>query len=115
MADKGPIYQPLPCLWSYDTPFHLEDGIYLISVDGLLEICELLGGEWYRHGIDYDVWQYSSEPPEKIEVLRKLDLEALATPVAARHSFDGHGYQYTDSGSGSDWAVRHKDAEMLYT
>ncbi|HCV70574.1 MAG TPA: hypothetical protein DHE23_01830 [Agrobacterium sp.] len=35
-------------------------------------------------------------------------------PVAARHDFDGHGFQYIDSGSGSDWKTRKPDAEMLY-
>lgn len=114
MTDKGPVWQPLPCLWWYDNPAYLEDAVYLVRVDGKFEICEFLGGQWWRHGIDYDVWQYQPGDPPTIEVLRKLDLEALATPVAARHSFDGHGYRYTDSGSGSDWAIRHKDAEMLY-
>jgi hypothetical protein len=35
-------------------------------------------------------------------------------PVAVRYDFDGHGYQYLDSGSGSDWLTRHNDAEPLY-
>jgi hypothetical protein len=36
-------------------------------------------------------------------------------PVAYRYDFDGYGYQYIDSGSGSDWKTRAKDAEPLYT
>jgi hypothetical protein len=36
-------------------------------------------------------------------------------PVAMRYDYDGHGYLYIDSGSGSDWQTRHKDAEPLYT
>ena len=36
-------------------------------------------------------------------------------PVAMRYDFDGYGYQYIDSGSGSDWKTRIKDAEPLYT
>jgi len=36
-------------------------------------------------------------------------------PVAYRYDFDGYGYQYIDSGSGSDWQTRIKDAEPLYT
>ena len=36
-------------------------------------------------------------------------------PVAYRYDFDGYGYQYVDSGSGSDWETRIKDAEPLYT
>ena len=31
-----------------------------------------------------------------------------------RYDFDGFGYQYIDSGSGSDWQTRHPDAEPLY-
>ncbi len=36
-------------------------------------------------------------------------------PVAMRYDFDGYGYKYIDSGSGSDWQTRIKDAEPLYT
>ena len=39
---------------------------------------------------------------------------SAAEPVAARHGFDGHGFQYIDNGSGSDWKTRKPDAEMLY-
>ncbi len=35
-------------------------------------------------------------------------------PVAIRYDFDGYGYQYMDSGSGSDWLTR-VDGEILYT
>ena len=35
-------------------------------------------------------------------------------PVAIRYDFDGYGYQYMDSGSGSDWLTR-VDGELLYT
>ena len=34
-------------------------------------------------------------------------------PVAIRYDFDGYGYQYMDSGSGSDWLTR-VDGEPLY-
>ena len=36
-------------------------------------------------------------------------------PVAMRYDFDGYGYKYIDSGSGSDWQTREKGAEPLYT
>jgi hypothetical protein len=36
-------------------------------------------------------------------------------PVAMRYDFDGYGWKYIDSGSGSDWQTRIKDAEPLYT
>jgi len=35
-------------------------------------------------------------------------------PEAMRYGFDGFGYRYIDSGSGSDWRTRHPDAEPLY-
>ena len=35
-------------------------------------------------------------------------------PVAIRYDFDGYGYQYMDSGSGSDWQTRVA-GELLYT
>ena len=35
-------------------------------------------------------------------------------PVAIRYDSDGYGYQYMDSGSGSDWQSRVK-GEPLYT
>ena len=35
-------------------------------------------------------------------------------PVAIRYDFDGYGYQYMDSGSGSDWQTR-VEGEFLYT
>jgi hypothetical protein len=57
-----------------------------------------------------------------IDALAALDaaLEAqedealLNEPVAMRYDGDGYGYLYIDSGSGSDWQRRHKDAEPLY-
>jgi hypothetical protein len=36
-------------------------------------------------------------------------------PVAMRYDWDGYGYQYIDSGSGSNWQTRVKSAEPLYT
>jgi hypothetical protein len=35
-------------------------------------------------------------------------------PVAIRYDFDGYGYLYMDSGSGSDWQTR-VEGEFLYT
>ena len=40
--------------------------------------------------------------------------EMTNEPVAIRYNFDGYGYQYMDSGSGSDWQTRVK-GEPLYT
>jgi hypothetical protein len=35
-------------------------------------------------------------------------------PVAMRYDFDGYGYKYIDSGSGSNWQTRIEGAEPLY-
>jgi len=35
-------------------------------------------------------------------------------PIAMRYDFDGYGYKYIDSGSGSDWKTR-ENGEFLYT
>ena len=40
--------------------------------------------------------------------------DAKHEPEAMRYGFDGFGYRYIDSGSGSDWRTRHPDAEPLY-
>ena len=62
---------------------------------------------------------------ERLEETRQLYLKQLAIthsdtqshpiePVAMRYDFDGYGYMYIDSGSGSDWQTREK-GEFLYT
>jgi hypothetical protein len=38
----------------------------------------------------------------------------MSNPVAIRYDFDGYGYKYMDSGSGSDWQTR-VEGEPLYT
>jgi hypothetical protein len=49
------------------------------------------------------------------DALAEQEDEALLNePVAMRYDGDGYGYLYIDSGSGSDWQRRHKDAEPLY-
>ena len=55
---------------------------------------------------------------EKHEATAKFINEALAQPeqelVAIRYDYDGYGYQYIDSGTGSDWQTRVQ-GEPLYT
>ena len=55
---------------------------------------------------------------EEIDELRAYIESQLAQPeqepVAVRYDFDGYGYQYIDSGSGSDWQTRVQ-GEPLYT
>jgi regulator of replication initiation timing len=48
---------------------------------------------------------------ENAELKSKLS----GDPEAVRYDYDGYGYKYLDSGSGSDWQTRYKDAEPLYT
>ena len=55
---------------------------------------------------------------EEVDELRAYIESQLAQPeqepVAIRYDFDGYGYQYIDSGSGSDWQTRVQ-GEPLYT
>ena len=48
------------------------------------------------------------------EILNALRQPTQSEPEAMRYGFDGFGYKYIDSGSGSDWRTRHPDAEPLY-
>lgn len=52
---------------------------------------------------------------EAITSLKQALAEPEQEPCAMRYDFDGYGYKYIDSGSGSNWQTRHKDAEPLYT
>jgi len=49
-----------------------------------------------------------------LQRLSDFTQEAENKPVAIRYDFDGYGYQYMDSGSGSDWQTR-VEGEFLYT
>ena len=55
---------------------------------------------------------------DQYKLLAQQAIEALAQPaqepVAMRYDYDGYGYKYIDSGSGSDWQTRIKDAEPIY-
>jgi hypothetical protein len=53
-----------------------------------------------------------AEPDAALEA--QEDEALLNEPIAMRYDGDGYGYLYIDSGSGSDWQRRHKDAEPLY-
>ena len=52
---------------------------------------------------------------EIISTLEEALNQKQNEPVAMRYDFDGYGYKYIDSGSGSDWQTREKGAELLYT
>ena len=51
---------------------------------------------------------------QAITAMEKLLAQPEQEPVAIRYDFDGYGYQYIDSGSGSDWQTRVQ-GEPLYT
>ena len=58
-----------------------------------------------------------SQPDHFINKAITAIKDALAQeqePVAVRYDFDGYGYQYIDSGTGSDWQTRVQ-GEPLYT
>jgi hypothetical protein len=46
------------------------------------------------------------------DIAKELDM-STNEPVAIRYDFDGYGYQYMDSGSGSDWQTR-VEGQLLY-
>jgi hypothetical protein len=54
----------------------------------------------------------SKQFTKKFMLERKM-MSMNTEPVAIRYDFDGYGYQYMDSGSGSDWLTR-VDGELLY-
>ena len=49
-----------------------------------------------------------------IEAIAEAEKQEQGEIVAMRYDFDGYGYKYIDSGSGSDWQTREKGAEPLY-
>jgi hypothetical protein len=61
-------------------------------------------------------WENEAERRSDRYIKCAAELERIKAmePVAVRYDFDGHGWQYIDNGSGSDWLTRHKDGEALY-
>ena len=62
---------------------------------------------------------YENSDPVSVEAGELLERivanQEQHEPVAMRYDFDGYGYKYIDSGSGSDWQTRERGAEPLYT
>jgi hypothetical protein len=98
---------------------HLPEGTPLYTAPQPALSKEPVG--WFFTGQDGS--EYCSEKDSREGVwtplFTKANFEAtpkqISEPVAMRFDFDGYGYQYIDSGSGSNWQTRHKDAEPLYT
>jgi hypothetical protein len=61
---------------------------------------------------DSHIGVYTNE--QVAELFELLPKEPEQEPVAIRYDYDGYGYQYIDSGSGSDWQKRVQ-GEPLYT
>ena len=51
---------------------------------------------------------------QAVIVIKEALAQSDQEPVAIRYDFDGYGYQYIDSGTGSDWQTRVQ-GEPLYT
>ena len=83
-----------PYAWVTFTPYGDEDDVWYENPEG-----QLLEGWTYKPL--YDTTPPQSKEPEQ-------------DPVAIRYDFDGYGYKYMDSGSGSDWQTRVQ-GEPLYT
>ena len=86
------------------------ENIYWIQGDGK--------GKPFQQYADFVRQQQAQiEALKKEAALQRLSdftQEADNEPVAIRYDFDGYGYQYMDSGSGSDWQTR-VEGEFLYT
>lgn len=59
-----------------------EDGTYLVRAEGELHVAQYYASSktWYQIGEDYDSWYsgYYGNAKLELEVISKLDLEALA-------------------------------------
>jgi hypothetical protein len=65
---------------------------------------------------DYTINVTPKHITEAIAELRAaLSRAAEPSPVAMRYDFDGFGWFYIDSGSGSNWRTKVSGAEPLYT
>ena len=86
-----------------------------MTKDEVLKLAlEALEEAWYHVG----TFQPTEKAIDLYDEARTAIKEALAQPeqepVAIRYDFDGYGYQYIDSGTGSDWQTRVQ-GEPLYT
>ena len=80
---------------------------------------ELQGGEYWPVKGDVVIWIENASGASVIEKYLSAWNTRPAAPVEGleticiAHSWDGHGYQYIDSGSGSDWQTRHVGEELV--
>ena len=86
-----------------------------------LENAQANFGEWWpeaitalREALASEAIEQKSGIKQVIELYDSPDQPSQQEPVAMRYDFDGYGWKYIDSGSGSDWQTRIKDAEPIY-
>ena len=138
-AETAPVQEPVAWMWQHDEtgrtgfvdPWQVENGwqannprcklvhpLYTRPqpADEWKNAAIRLGEELSSVGPNgyYDMtarqwldWAISQQPRGKNSL-------PADDPVAMRWDFDGYGYRYIDSGSGSNWQTRVKDAEPLY-
>ena len=75
---------------------------------------EALEEAWYHVGTFQPTEKAIDLYDEARTAIKKALAQPEQEPVAIRYDFDGYGYQYIDSGSGSDWQKRVQ-GEPLYT
>jgi hypothetical protein len=80
-----------------------------------LEALEPYARQVVEQGNGYETAKCDPKVDAAITALRlAIEQAEKQEPVAMRYDFDGYGYKYIDSGSGSNWQTRHKGAEPLY-
>ena len=81
-----------------------------------LESCD--EGDWSTGHVIHPSYDEDAVKQAMIAIEEALS-QPEQEPVAMRHSFNGHGYKYTDIGFGNGWVdwTKHnfKDVEPLYT
>ena len=59
----------------------IEDGYYIVEVDGLRYIAEKVNDEWYEPGYDYDHWQYRRDGPLVVKPIARIDINKLSVRI----------------------------------
>ena len=89
-----------------------------MQIDKYKQVLESIANERIELSHDKIKWQCGDHIRWAKDVLKQSEFTdnniVNSEPVAIRYDFDGYGYQYMDSGSGSDWQTR-VEGELLYT
>lgn len=107
------------CLFAKSSRDNFERGLYVEVTDG---VCFVIDDKGNTLKVS-DLWQIRDIAYEGTMVFNTGEITSYASNVlpeakfeaaAVRYGFDGYGWFYIDSGSGSDWKDRYPDAELLY-